>query len=168
MAVKTKIPLEKIMALKKRLQNLPPKDTGKTRDEAMEILAPVFQGALRKGYSLKELRGMTTEEGVTLALSALAEKKSGERKTPVQETEETATVSVAQDDESTIREQETKVQQADNGNTTSIPQNGEDNPAEPRTPARKIAAEAMQKLVKTEDKPAHGFKIRPDTPDTEL
>ncbi|MDR1947012.1 MAG: hypothetical protein LBQ51_07590 [Desulfovibrio sp.] len=46
MAVKTKIPLEKIMALKKRLHNLPPKDTGKTREEAMAILAPVFLNAL--------------------------------------------------------------------------------------------------------------------------
>ena len=78
MAVKTKIPLEKIMALKKRLRNLPPKDTGKTREEAMEMLAPVFQSALSKGYSLKELREMTTEGGVFLALSGLAEKKPKE------------------------------------------------------------------------------------------
>ena len=142
MAVKTKIPLEKIVALKKRLHNLPQKDTGKTRDEAMEILAPVFQSALRKGYSLKELRGMTTEEGVTLALSALAEKKSGERKTPVQ--------------------------QVDDGDTASVPQTVETMLEKQQTPVGKIAAEAMKKLVKVEDKPAHGFKVRPDTPDTEL
>ena len=43
MAVKTRIPMEKIMAVKKKLQKLPPKDTGKTREEALEILAGDFQ-----------------------------------------------------------------------------------------------------------------------------
>ena len=168
MAVKTKIPLEKIMALKKRLHNLPSKDTGKTRDEAMEILAPVFQSALRKGYSLKELRGMTTEEGVTLALAGLAEKKSGERKTPVQQTEESAAFSVAGDGGPTIREQETEIQQADDGDTASVPQTEDALSEKQQSPAGKIAVEAMKKFVKADEKPAHGFKVRPDTPDTEL
>ena len=54
MAVKTKIPMEKIMAVKKKLQKLPVKETGKTREEALEMLAEDFQEALKKGYSVKE------------------------------------------------------------------------------------------------------------------
>ena len=72
MAVKTKIPMEKIMAVKKKLQKLPPKDTGKTREEALEMLAGDFQEALKKGYSVKEIREILGEEGVRLALAGLA------------------------------------------------------------------------------------------------
>jgi hypothetical protein len=142
MAVKTKIPLEKIMALKKRLHNLPPKDTGKTREEAMEILAPVFQSALSKGYSLKELRGMTTEEGVTLALSGLAEKKAGERKMLIQE----------------------------NGENIDLPAsvNREQTAGEQKISARKIAAEAMKTTAQAEEKSTHAIIVKPDTPDEEL
>ena len=74
MAVKTKIPMEKIMAVKKKLQKLPLKETGKTREEALEILAGDFQEALKKGYSLKEIREILGEEGVTLALGKVEEK----------------------------------------------------------------------------------------------
>ena len=71
MAVKTKIPVEKIMAVKKKLQKLPPKDTGQTREEALEILSGDFQEALKKGYSVKEIREILGAEGVTLALAGL-------------------------------------------------------------------------------------------------
>lgn len=72
MAVKTKIPMEKILVIQKRLQKLPTKDTGKTREEALEILAGDFQEALKKGYSVKEIREILGEEGVTLALGKMA------------------------------------------------------------------------------------------------
>ena len=72
MAVKTRIPMEKIMAVKKKLQKLPAKETGKTREEALEILAGDFQEALKKGYSVKEIREILGEEGVRLALAGLA------------------------------------------------------------------------------------------------
>ena len=68
MAVKTKIPMEKILVIQKRLQKLPARETGKTREEALEILAGDFQEALKKGYSVKEIREILGEEGVTLAL----------------------------------------------------------------------------------------------------
>ena len=71
MAVKTKIPMEKILVIQKRLQKLPTKDTGKTREEALEILAGDFQEALKKGYSVKEIREILGEEGVTLALGKI-------------------------------------------------------------------------------------------------
>lgn len=71
MAEKAKIPLKKIEALKKRLQKLPLKDDVKSREETVEILEMSFQEALKKGYSLKELRTMFAEEGVALPLSLL-------------------------------------------------------------------------------------------------
>lgn len=69
MAVKTRIPMEKIMVVKKKLQKLPAKETGKIREEALEMLAEDFQEALKKGYSVKEIREILSEEGVTLALA---------------------------------------------------------------------------------------------------
>ena len=65
MAVKTKIPMEKILVIQKRLQKLPARETGKTREEALEILAGDFQEALKKGYSVKEIREILGEEGIT-------------------------------------------------------------------------------------------------------
>lgn len=73
MAMKTRIPMEKILAVKKKLQKLPTKETGKTREEALEMLTSNFQETLKKGYSLKEIREILAEEGVTLALSKVKE-----------------------------------------------------------------------------------------------
>ena len=75
MAVKTKIPMEKILVIQKRLQKLPARETGKTREEALEILAGDFQEALKKGYSVKEIREILGEEGITLALGKLSDKE---------------------------------------------------------------------------------------------
>ena len=75
MAVKTKIPMEKILVIQKRLQKLPTRDTGKTREEALEILAGDFQEALKKGYSVKEIREILGEEGITLALGKISDKE---------------------------------------------------------------------------------------------
>lgn len=74
MAVKTKIPMEKIMTVKKKLQKLPAKETGKTREEVLEMLAGDFQEALKKGYSIKEIREILGEEGITLALGKISDK----------------------------------------------------------------------------------------------
>jgi hypothetical protein len=142
MAVKTKIPLKKIMALKKRLQNLPPKDTGKTREEAMEMLAEVFQSALRKGYSLQELRGITTEEGVTLALSKISGKKLHDREAPVQEP-------------------------GCNGVPPGSP-NEEQRPGERKNHVQQSTAGVRKNIVNADAKQDHGITIKPDTPDEEL
>lgn len=75
MVVKTRIPMEKIMVVKKKLQKLPAKETGKTREEALEILAGDFQEALKRGYSVKEIREILGEEGITLALGKISEKR---------------------------------------------------------------------------------------------
>ena len=67
------------MAVKKKLQKLPPKDTGKTREEALEMLAGDFQEALKKGYSLKEIREILGVEGVTLALGKVEKSLSNSK-----------------------------------------------------------------------------------------
>lgn len=54
-----------------KLQKLPAKETGKTREEALELLAGDFQEALKKGYSVKEIREILGSEGVTLALGKI-------------------------------------------------------------------------------------------------
>lgn len=76
---KNKNPFEKIEALKKRLQKLPLKENVKSREEAVEILETSFQDALRKGYTLKELRALFTEEGVVLPLSLLKKRSTGKQ-----------------------------------------------------------------------------------------
>ena len=49
MAVKRKIASEKLEAIQKKLRQLPVKETGKTREEALEFLKQDVQAALRKG-----------------------------------------------------------------------------------------------------------------------
>ena len=78
MAKQASISLKKIENLKKRLQKLPLKDDLKSREEAAEILEASFQGALQKGYTLKELRVLFAEEGVALPLSLL-KKRTGQK-----------------------------------------------------------------------------------------
>ncbi len=79
MTERAKISLKKIETLKKRLQKLPLKDEMKSREEAVKILEVPFQNALKKGYSLKELRTLFVEEGVALPLSLLKKRTAGEQ-----------------------------------------------------------------------------------------
>jgi hypothetical protein len=83
MAGRTKIPLEKIEAAKKRLRKLPPKDTGKSKEETLEMLTADFQNVLKKGYSLKEIRAFLAEDGLTLPASLLKKYLAPDQKTPL-------------------------------------------------------------------------------------
>lgn len=83
MTKKAKIPLQKIETLKKRLQKLPIKNTAKSREEAVEVLASSFQDALEKGYTPKELRSIFAEEGVALPLSLLRKHVEEEQHIPL-------------------------------------------------------------------------------------
>jgi hypothetical protein len=65
-AERTRISLETIEAVKKKLRKLPVKNPGKSVREAVESLARDFQNTLKKGYSLKELRGFLAEEKLTI------------------------------------------------------------------------------------------------------
>lgn len=55
---------EKIAALKKKLADLEEKDTGKTRDEVLQDLEKSFRSAMKKGYSLKEISEVCSQEEV--------------------------------------------------------------------------------------------------------
>ena len=73
-----KFSLKKIEALKIRMQNLPLKDDMKNREETIRILYSSFNQALKKGYSLKELRALFVEEGIYITLY-LFKKQSEDR-----------------------------------------------------------------------------------------
>lgn len=165
MAVKTKIPLEKITAIQKRLQKLPVKNTGKNRDEAMELLAPDFQKALEKGYTLKDLRKIVTEEGATLPLSKLTDKPASESASSAQEdAKEPANEPVS---ESEILEQG-KLQKLTGELKNSVRENvekpGEELNSSMRVKAAAIAEQAQRKQAGEKQ----GFPIKPDTPKDEL
>lgn len=100
MAEKAKIPLKKIEALKKRLQKLPLKDDVKSREEAVKILEASFQDALKKGYSLKELRTLFAEEGVALPLSLLKKRHSRQEHSVQNSAAEVAAKAVQKETES--------------------------------------------------------------------
>ena len=82
MASKTKIAPETIVAAQKMLRSLPVRDTRKSPEEAMELLAGDFQNAIRKGYDPRTLRHMLAERGLKLPLSLVKRYPVRERKIP--------------------------------------------------------------------------------------
>jgi hypothetical protein len=78
-----------IEAVKKKLRKLPEKNPGKSVKETVEILAADFQNTLKKGYSLKELRGFLAEKKLVIPLAlikgvALAEQNKPLKKIAVE------------------------------------------------------------------------------------
>jgi hypothetical protein len=64
--------MEQIRAVEKRLRALPPKKVGKTRAEAVELLAGDIRKAMEKGHSPAEIRDILAGEGIQASLSRLA------------------------------------------------------------------------------------------------
>ena len=62
---------EQIAALKKKLAALEEKDTGKTRDEVIHELEKSIRAAMRKGYSLKEISEVCSQEEVYIPAGIL-------------------------------------------------------------------------------------------------
>jgi hypothetical protein len=87
MAGKTKISLEKIEAVRKKLRKLPPKDTGKNMAETMEMLATDVRNTLKKGYSLKEVRDFLAEDGLMFSASLLKKYLEPDQEVPPLKTE---------------------------------------------------------------------------------
>jgi hypothetical protein len=74
--------MEQILAVKKKLRDLPPKRDGKTREEAVEFLAADIRKAMKKGHSLEDVRDILAGEGVHASLSrmkALMAKADGDK-----------------------------------------------------------------------------------------
>ena len=63
--------LEHIEQARKNLRSLPDKKAGKTRAETMELLAADIRKAVAQGYTLKEIRDVLAEAGVSVSLARM-------------------------------------------------------------------------------------------------
>jgi hypothetical protein len=72
MAKAQRYSMEQIRAVEKRLRALPPKKVGKTRAEAVELLAGDIRKAMEKGHSPAEIRDILAGEGIQAPLFRLA------------------------------------------------------------------------------------------------
>jgi hypothetical protein len=73
--------MEQILAVQKMLRSLPSKKVGKTRREAVDLLAEDIRKAVKKGHSLQEIRDILAGEGIQAPLSRMADlMKTGKEK----------------------------------------------------------------------------------------
>lgn len=80
MATARRYTMEQIEAARKKLRSLPVKEAGKTRGEVAELLVNDIKRAMRQGYTLRDIRGLLAENGVSVPLTklkALFDKASG-------------------------------------------------------------------------------------------
>lgn len=71
MAKKTLIQPEQIEAARKILQQLPVKETAKTKQEAATALSKDFQGVFKKGYSPTDICEVLKKEGISIPSSLI-------------------------------------------------------------------------------------------------
>jgi len=63
--------LEHIEQARKKLRSLPDKKAGKTRAETVELLAGDIRKAVEQGYTLKEIRDVLAQSGVSVSLARM-------------------------------------------------------------------------------------------------
>jgi len=63
--------LEQIEQARKKLRTLPDKKAGKTRAETVELLAADIRKAVAQGHTLKEIRDVLAEAGVSVSLARM-------------------------------------------------------------------------------------------------
>lgn len=63
--------LEQIEAARKKLRSLPVKEAGKTRAEVAEFLVNDIKKAMRQGYTLRDIRDLLADAGVSVPLARL-------------------------------------------------------------------------------------------------
>jgi len=63
--------LEHIEQGRKKLRSLPDKKAGKTRAETVELLVGDIRKAVEQGYTLKEIRDVLAEAGVSVSLARM-------------------------------------------------------------------------------------------------
>ena len=68
--------LEQIRQAQKLLNELPPKDDRKTRQESAEILEKDFRKAFKKGYTPKELSQILKNAGIIIPAFSLGTRRS--------------------------------------------------------------------------------------------
>ena len=80
MATARRYTLQQIEAARKKLRSLPVKEAGKTRGEVAEFLVNDIRKAMRQGYTLRDIRDLLADAGVSVPLTklkALFDKASG-------------------------------------------------------------------------------------------
>ncbi len=63
--------MEQIETARKKLRNLPVKEAGKTRGEVAEFLVNGIKKAMRQGYTLRDIRDLLADVGVSVPLARL-------------------------------------------------------------------------------------------------
>ena len=71
MATARRYTMEQIEAARKKLRNLPVKEVGKTRGEVAEFLVNDIKKAMRQGYTLRDIRNLLADAGVSVPLTKL-------------------------------------------------------------------------------------------------
>lgn len=71
MATARRYTLEQIEAARKKLRSLPVKEAGKTRREVAEFLVNDIRKAMRQGYTLRDIRDLLADAGVSVPLTKL-------------------------------------------------------------------------------------------------
>lgn len=73
MATARRYTMEQIEAARKKLRSLPMKEAGKTRGEVAEFLVNDIKKAMRQGYTLRDIRDLLADAGVSVPLARLRE-----------------------------------------------------------------------------------------------
>ena len=71
MATARRYTMEQIEAALKKLRSLPVKEAGKTRGEVAEFLVSDIKKAMRQGYTLRDIRDLLADAGVSVPLTKL-------------------------------------------------------------------------------------------------
>ena len=71
MATARRYTMEQIEAARKKLRSLPVKEAGKTRGEVAEFLVNDIKKAMRQGYTLRDIRNLLADAGVSVPLTRL-------------------------------------------------------------------------------------------------
>lgn len=71
MATARRYTLEQIEAARNKLRSLPMKKAGKTRGEVAEFLVNDIRKAMRQGYTLRDIRDLLADAGVSVPLTKL-------------------------------------------------------------------------------------------------
>ena len=71
MATARRYTMEQIEAARKKLRNLPVKEAGKTHGEVAEFLVNDIKKAMRRGYTLRDIRDLLADAGVSVPLARL-------------------------------------------------------------------------------------------------
>lgn len=71
MARTSRVTADQLEKAQKKIQELPVKDTSKTTRDAIAVLTKDIQAALKKGYTLEDIRNLLKDMGIPITTSTL-------------------------------------------------------------------------------------------------